>query len=97
MPYLHHAEMLCTVMSLEQGVSSPAFYQNTTQRPDIDSVTPAYLIISKTYLNFAWTPIILTESQDNLRSPVVSSADHRAVVFIIEGSTPEIYQVDFWT
>ena len=36
--YLHHAEMLTTVVSLEECVASPAFDENTAKGPQVNRV-----------------------------------------------------------
>ena len=38
----------------------------------------------------------LTNAKDDFRGSVVSSADHRTMVLIVEGSRSEIDQVDLW-
>lgn len=38
----HHAEVLAAVVSLEEGVTGPAFDQDAAQGPEVDWVRPAY-------------------------------------------------------
>lgn len=91
--YLHHSQVLGTVVSLEQRVSSPAFDQNTAQRPKVNWVRPTYDALASPSAGLSHNRV-LTNPENDLWRAVVTGTDHRAMVFVVKRCTAEVDEVD---